>query len=393
MIERAKIRFSNIIPASINWQESPELRLEYKTDIRKFEDGTEERDSAVVLPRATISFDAMFVGEAISQFNADLMFKFNEEWVFQFPSAPLNTAAAGSGAHVITILDDIPLWLMPGCRVIIEYINYQFTTTVISVVGNLVTITDALPFALGNGKMFRAFSGYYADAPRQRYRSSSTMTCGIEMMVNPSMFSLYDGYSFDTYNGVEVLTKNPNWASQPDRISEIERDIVDFGFGKVSYSDKYDYPNETISAAYFAMGSDEMDKLIGFVHRRLGMRNEFWMPGLQQEIVQSSNSAAASPTLQVPSAFVDDLEGKAEYQRIFADFGDGTFAVRTVAGAFISVSGITVIPLSAPFGSKFTENTKVRWLTRRRLASDSLTFKFMTSTVGSSNLPSILLKG
>lgn len=395
MIAIAKLRSGNIIPISYDWKTKPQIDISYKTEIRQFRSGVEERDCLRLFPRVSIRFTGIATADLARRFKTDMMFLRNSDWVVKYPVGTAMVIAPVNPADTEIELIEIPNWLRIGSVVVLESDNAVEAVTVSAIVGSIITVSAVVHYhAAMNTRIHRAYPCRISGDPQLRNITESSMSVSLTVEILANAFVTNDTDDvFAQYLGKDLFVKTPNWGDSVSTDTESQAELIDFDFGVTSRVSLYDFPEDTISATYYGMIEGEIDMLMQFAKRRLGRRNSFWFPSKDQDFRPTSNDAKTQPYLIVAGDWYDNFIGSKTHNRVIAFFSDGTYSIRELTGNLgVAPSGETSLELTSAFGVKFDMNTtKVRWLNLRRLASDSLTFEYLSDLYGSVTLPMSIL--
>ncbi|RID91884.1 hypothetical protein D2N39_11655 [Gemmobacter lutimaris] len=393
-IGTAKARNANIVPLAFNWRNGVELQLDYKTEIRQFRDGSEERDCLRAVPRAFLRGQARATRALARQFRADMIRGRNDEWSMAFPGPYRALTAAAMAGSVTIELDAVPHWIVPGASLILSDGAATEARAVSSVAGAVVTLDAPLVFGFAAGaKVHRAYPVRFTQDPAMENRTDETFTLSINTAIVPGRFSMPGtGHVFPQYSGRDLFLKRPNWGEAISHTATALAEVIDFDIGVTQTVDRFGFVADTVSATFYGLGYDEVDELFQFVARRLGRRNSFWAPSPENDFELIEAVPGTSVLGVAGDWFEATFAGSITHNRIIAFFDDGSYAIHSLTGEFPAApEGQSRFGVTPSLGAKFNANTKVRWLNRRRLASDSITFSFITDSNASVVLPMSVL--
>ena len=373
-----------LIPLSPN--EPLRQQYEWRTDVLRAHDGTQQRVSTRSNPRLTLQYNVTFPSEAnIRQQKRDLF---------------------------TTIADDVilPVWQEP------------FVLTASSLVGSVDLFGDFAFRDFIDNDFLLLISPNESVSELVRVNSSTDGQITLENALNnsfsigsslyPTLFvNLSDGSSFDRHpvNVAETsLTGRvqdlrqlggrggsiSNFASLPllDQ-NPLNNDLVDEGFtinyDQIDYGNRFEifsaqqFPNIAQARTFRVANRQELQNWKVFLDTVVGQREPFFHPTFRPDLQISEQPIVGGAQISIQS--IDQYAPlwfpRQTYKQIMIVTADGQRQPRTVTSVTELIDGTTLLNLSSPLTATLLGSTirRIEFLQKARLGSDNVEFRHFSA--------------
>jgi hypothetical protein len=281
-----------------------------------------------------------------------------------------------------------PGWLVAGCQIIVTTETHEDWFEVSAVGGGVVTILGATSAEYPPGsRVHLAYTARMPDKAPVSAETASVWTGRFRFEVLPGTpAETYPAASGDTFEGREVFLRRPNWSDTPRLDFGQERETFDPGIGSNVVAAPQLDDHLTVRYGHTGLNAASSEDLIGFFLRQRGRRNPFWTPLWTRDIAPSATDTGAATSFQIDgSEFRAAYDGHQVYRAMIAFWGDGSHQINRVSA--ITGAADSVVEFAAPWDQPILPTTRVHWLLRSRLESDTLDVRWRTDTVCEVALP------
>ncbi len=378
-----------IFPYPANWTTSITESREYKTDIMRSRDGTEQRRAMRSKPRKSISFDVLLDGADAANFDYLMTALQPHIWMLPLWHRQRRLAAeATTGSDVLQFDSPLSHEARSGDYLILECNGKMLMQQIYAVAADRlsVTLVDELEVSLS------AFTKIYP-ADRAQLRSSFNarrITSGV-LQASLDFSCLVDGSgphvlttSPDMVLGaVEVLIRPINWVTSPELGYNWAPVIVDAELGPTAYETDGDLAVNTRQGEILTESRDEVDWWLAFFDRVRGRQVPFLMPTWFDLHLHEPVTPGA--TFEVPGIELGTyLPGNPVHTHLMVRLHDGSLAFYEIV--FLTANpdeGVTVITTAKSWDQLYQPWTCLQAciVTVCRLASDILQINWITDEV------------
>lgn len=380
---------SKLGPLTPTWDEGYEIQYEFKTEVFTSYNGTEQRRALRETPRKKISYTAHPHHEQLRRWN-DLMFSWQGNTI-NIPELPRKIKVLGQIIHDDTLIPllYIPHWMVPGQSIMVISGDYNILTSVKTTSPGLLELQTSVGVDLPPGAFIHpVVSGLLAKQIKSTRLTNMVATVKFELEITPaSELDVGVQAADETFNGHEIFTVKPNWATSPDMTYESYREMVDFGRGRWSKFDPIPYRTQTLQFYYSGKGYAGARDMLDLFQRMKGQRGDFYMPDWEADIQMKGIVPATTKAIRVEGRqFLKDYQDDTIHRAIAVNLRDGTTYYRKVD----TISPIedddgfdTTIQLTETFPEELTVfNVKtINWMPLWRFATDTLTIQWLTDEV------------
>lgn len=388
--ERTTLRLlavrSRLWPFPPNWSDPFEVTFDYQTEVITSDSGKEQRRALRQTPRKSFAFSALAHDGDFRQFVRQMsVWQARSTIVPEFSSLVRLSAEAPDGASLLEV-DGAANWLVPGKLVVLRHQRNWLLRTVLGVSGNLVSLTTPIdgdwPAAT---RLYSALSGRLSTQIQTRQHTNMTSVIDVRFSADP-------GVEPETivppatvlYRGREVMTKKPNWANAPtpEFVSKLE--TLDYGVGRLDYFIRVLFNDRYQKAEYLSFSRADADEMEAFFRRQMGQAGEFFMPTYTEDLRIKIASPATTSNLRIEgTGTAEDYASDSVYRDLIIFFADGTFLMRHVQSVYQvedDIGADTIIQVDTPWPITVDPANirQICWLPLCRLASDQLTFQWLT---------------
>lgn len=271
-----------VIPIEPNWKNPFVEGLEWKTDILRAYSGKEQRRATRTKARRTFEF-GFLVKEAKAQRLENLLWGWqNRNYAVPVWSdrSPL-TAQAAIGATTIA-LDTSTQSFSESALIGFKMADGTFDVVEINSVG-INTITLTLP----NDRLRPVGTPVYpvvlghlpTEVPLVRH-TDRAVSGVLSFATSPDEIGPYTpaGTAATVYDGLEVITKQPNWKSGLNITSEYQFQTQDAGMGAIAYQASERTPRIIRSHAWLLRSRQQVLDFRKFLARQNGRQKTCWVP-------------------------------------------------------------------------------------------------------------------
>jgi hypothetical protein len=384
-------RVGRIAVTAPNWSSPIEANYAFKTDIITAYEGAEQRFSVRETARLTVDFDTILTGPMLRRHMADLAESEHLPFVVRTPWRYTRLAAqAFLGSAVITV-SEAAFWLAPGAMLILEDSATEEAAQVLSVAGDVVTLTETLSngFAAGS-KLNHALLARTAGDPSFRAEAADVWTGGVSYDAAPGVDpQTYEAEALPQFEGRDVFLKSPNWRNRPEINFSGVRQMNDSDRGTVASSSPTRRTQIEVQLGYTGANAAESEQLLAFFLRMKGKRGSFWMPTWQRDLrVLGQINARTFSVAGVDAHY--SFDGSDIYNVVIARFSDGSHQVNRVAEVALS-GGTSRMVCRDDWSQSLTPATPMSWCPQWRFAADRMSLRWRTNEIAETTLAVLAL--
>jgi hypothetical protein len=380
---------SRLWPWPPNWDDGFEVTYTFKTEIITSSDGSEQRQADRQTPRKEFRFESIvhegqwreFVRHVnVWQGRATIMPEFSKFF--------RNASAMIDGQNFI-LADTVPDWLVTGVLVVFIDKDRRVLRTVESVVGNTVTLNANVEGDwLASTKIFKAVSGRLGAQMGGNQHTNRTATISVTFSADPGVEVYPDaGAPTFAHNGRELFLKRPNWADTLSPSFQTHLETVDYGTGRIDYFLPITFNDRFHKGNYVAQDIASANEVEKFHRRVAGQLREFYMPTFTEDLVIMETIPLGTVSMRIAGPeTANDYAIDTVYKDLIIFFHDGTYLVRRVQNIYAvddSTGNDTIIQVTEAFPFEVAPSAirQICWLPLWRMATDALTFNYLTDEV------------
>jgi len=364
-----------------DWTAGYRVRRAFLTDIFAARSSREQRRAIRDVPRLSVEYDALVSGDEQRAADQFLRGGMNRPAAMpDFSRFAQTTGGSSLGASALTIASP-PAWVAVGQVLILCGAGGVFEAVVVeSVAGGTVTLVDPLAHAWPSGSVVRPGLFGLLGQARGTWHKPSATGFALGFNVYPGGEPPEDGGSpSDTFNGLEVLSQEPDWSGPPsmDYVWPVEQ--IDYGHGRTAQFRPVPQLLGVLEAQFTGLSVASATAIEQVFLRAKGMRGSFYRSTCRPDMVLHADVTGATISVE-GSAIADDFgatDFAAVSQAVEIVQRDGTRLRRLVTDIAPS-GGNTAITLNASVTLTTATTARISWLPRVRFASDELVTEWIT---------------
>ncbi|WP_017905313.1 hypothetical protein [Pseudomonas asplenii] len=375
-----------VIPWAIDWSATPELNLQYLTEVHESFDGNEQRVSLRRAPRVSVNYQYTFADRDAYRFD-NLVHNVAGPFLlplWMFGSELSESAQTGDTSLSVSMPNQ---YLLQADRVILTNGTDHEVFEVASTAGQVIELKSLVKKNYGlNSKLLPLMTSRVANETSSmnytRQVGTYTMTFeGVEgKFETPAITS-----SFTEYNGKKVLDVKPDWGQSPTTSFNRLRETFDSDTGLQYVYDKQPGAVRTYSYQYLHFSHADRQKLEDFAASCRGAQGEFYVqaPNVAMELVEDVRSA--SKQIVVSDAYYSSFKKSLSFAPgIMIVLYNGTTLCRTVLSVERTLNDKELITLDEELANISVEDVDyISPLYLARFDSDGFRFLFSNETTSS----------
>jgi hypothetical protein len=376
-----------VFPFKPNWESAVTETLEWKTNVLKSYDDSEQRRKLRNKPRRGFEYKFLVKNDA-----AKLLENMLIGWQSRDFAVPVwmdrgqltDTAAIGE----MTIkLDTTNIGFENGTMALLYngYDNYE-AVTISSFTESQVNISFPLQKTWHIGSMvYPIVVGHLPTSISLMRHTDTVITGQAAFSTNPDITpnNLPVAAAPFTYDGLEVITKQPNWKNGLDNEFLREFYTVDFTVGVRRHIDKHDTTRITRPFGWLLKNKAEIMGFRKLIQRLQGQLKTCWIPSWHNDFKVVDVTPAGALALFIGGTEFYKLVGvNTSRDRIMITLHTGEVYYRKITGMTIVTQG-TQLAVDSVFPIQIDpENVKtVHILLRCRMASDKVEIPWRTESI------------
>lgn len=376
-----------VFPFPPNWQNQVSETLEWRTDVLRAYDGTEQRRELRVVPRRGLEYDFMAKGD-----DARLLETLVWAWQTRNFVVPVWTdignlsASVSAGSNVIAV-DTQNLGFSVGSPVLI----YQGTESYeAGVVTELTQSAITLQFPLQSSwdigtRVYPAMVARMQTQVATQRHTDRLLTGRAVFDTTPDTTDPYLPVAAATtvYDGKEVITVQPNWKSALNNDFSHAFDRIDAGVGKVAWKETERSARITRPFGWLLKNRSDIVAFRAFLARMHGQAKTCWIPSWHDDLTVVGITAAETAALTIEGDdFASYVGVDTSRDRIMVKLVTGEVYYRKIIDMTV-VSGNTILGLDANFGRVINPSDvkSVHFLLHCRFATDKIEIPWRTDSV------------
>lgn len=373
-------------PHEPDWSSGFRVRRSFLTDVAgPSRSGFEQRRALRDIPRMAVEYSAALNGSELRGATQALRAAQNRPAVVPDFSRFVRTTALSSGGSSTLTIASPPAWVAEGRQVILCAGSGVFEVAIVaSVAGSTITLSAPLSAAWASGSIVRpGLFGLLAPSLRERQHTGAASEFSVRFNVYPGGEPPEDeGTEGTLFNGLEVLTMEPNWQRNPTRDWLFPVEQVDFGVGRTAQFRPIDRAQGLLEAEFTGISAASAAAIEQFYLRRKGMRGAFYRSTCRPDM--ALNADVTGTTIVVAgSAIASDFGA--------FDFSEGEYAIeivktdgtrlRRLVTDIGASGGNSAVTLSSSVTVTVAGTARISWLPKVRFASDDLVTNWLTPQI------------
>jgi hypothetical protein len=294
-----------IWPFQPNWSTPVNETLEWKSDVLKAYNGSEQRIELRAIPRRGLSYDFMLKGGDAQQFD-------NITWGWQNRAFAVpywqyrgkTTAPIGIGSLTIPVVtadvgyvagQTLALFLSADVYEILQIAPGGVAPTLITLAN-----ATALAWPLGSSVYPASVSTIPSNIPVNR-QTSGVLTGSVAFAADPIRTDPFLPVTVapNIYNGYEIILEQPDWAAPIDSSATFNYDRVDFNVGDVNFATTDTYQSLVYKYRWIRKSRTSVTAFRAFLARLNGLVNPVYLPNWHEDFTLALPIGLADVTITV----------------------------------------------------------------------------------------------
>lgn len=392
---------TRVFPFRPNWSTPPSESLEWRTDILKARNATEQRRALRQKPRRGFDYSLLLSGELPTYFES-LLFG----WQNRYFALPVWTDKVKLSASVVELGTSLPVastdtyGFQEGGFALLFYSERIYDVVQITTVGP-ASLTLAQPLERdwpAGSAVYPLVVGHLSTSVPTSRETSSTMQASVNFIGSPDTAypHIPDAAAPVVYDGAEVIVESPNWKAAISNEFTHEFDTVDAGVGPLAYFETETIARVTRPFQWYLTNRQKITEFRKLMGRLRGQQKSVWMPSWHDDFVIAASNVANQATLIVKGTVFHSLVGTdTSRDRVEVKLANGTKLYRRIIGTVPNYSNdTTTLTLDSTLGNTVTpsDGSRVRLLLRCRLATDKIVIPWLTDSVAEPQTTFITVK-
>jgi hypothetical protein len=378
-----------LFPFIANFRDDYNEGLEWKSDVLRSYDGSEQRRALRTKPRRDFNYKfSLFKDD--SQLFRNLMFGWQNR-VFAVPVWADRQVLASDQSAGDTVLSANPT-------------NYSFAVGSPAVIYVSPTEYEVVEVESVGSTTITANNGLFQDWPAGtavypvvlahlpvsvpiNQLTDTVLEGDAAFMTSPDVTDPYmpDAAPPLTYDGKELITEQPNWVSPLDGSFDYRFNTIDGQVGPVDWRTTETTARNTRKYRWLFSDRARIRLFREFLARRRGQVKPFWVPSWTDDFTLVDNVNPGDSSIGVAdNGFRTMIGTNTARDRIVVRLHNGTSYYRRITGVSVDLDGVTTrLILDAPLGVLVTPATvkAINMLNLCRLATDRVTISWKSDSV------------
>jgi len=363
--------------------------LEWRTDVLRAFSGKEQRRGLSATPRRSFEFDIQVRGDE-TQYWQNLMWGWQER-IFSVPvwsdASPL-TENATAGNLTIQCKTANLSFVANGIAVI--YLDQRHSEMVEIESFNATSITLKEPLGLNWSSGTHVYPCVFAHLPTEvnvTRHTSNVLTGRCVFKTSPDITSPFtpDTSAPTIYDGLEVITVQPNWANGLNQNLTHNFEEIDYGIGQIRWLKKETNPSKLMPYSWLLRDRAMIVAFRAFLGRQSGRLKTCWIPSWTDDFTAVLEIEASSTVLPVVENGFSRLVGvNPSNDRIAIRTKSGQVYYRRITAITLSPDGVNpALVLDSALGDHLLADDilTINMLHRCRFATDKFNFQWHTGSV------------
>lgn len=379
----------------MNWKDSFEVEIEYKTEIITSRNKREQRIAQRQTPRKALTFSFSSKNNKFNELNLAMTQWASRTFIVPDFALFVTATSALTAFDVSLDVDEVPVWAVPGATAVLQHGETREARTVASVGVGTITFSNSTATVFPEGtKVHYGYAARLASNLASRRLTNAVQNAKARFEVIPASEPAVpvSGASV-SLAGHEIWLKRFNWADDITVEYQFYRNELDFGRGRSQAFFPVAFNPRLIKGVFMGRNNTEAQALIDFFHRCKGQRGEFYRPTFEYDLPQRTDAPQGTVYLRTPGYDVFDAYTNDPFNKaVCVVFDDGTYEFKRIVGMekFSDILGDdTRLEIETPWTRDIDSDqiTMICWMPLCRLATDSITVDWKTDSVCNITFP------
>lgn len=376
-----------LFPYGPNWSAPVTESLEWMTDVIRSYDGREQRRSLRTKARRGLSY-RLSVSRQESARLENLLWGWQNR-TFAVPvwtDKPRLTTNQLQGDTFLPLPTSAYSFTPNGLAAIyFDDTDYE-VLEVDAVAPNGITLKRPIERNWSKGTIvYPCLLGQLPNAVSTTRLTSNTFAAAVSFDFSPVTTDPFtpEGGADVSYDGREVITKQPNWIRPLDNTFDYRFDTLDRRTGAIEWDTTEDFPRIRRQYSWLLKNRDEIRKFRSMLGRLQGQRNSLYVPTWHDDFMCNEPVGASDVAINVVNNGFRQLVGiDPARDRIMIRLKNGQIFYRQLIGLSMTTSG-TLLTMNSALGVSVTPNDihTIHLLVRSRLETDRIEISWRSNEV------------
>lgn len=371
-----------------DWSASVLERLEWKTDVLRSFDGSEQRRALRLAPRKAYEFDAFFLGRERRLAETIAFGWGGRVWALPVWPDGVDTAADVASGALFVACETEGLDFAPGAFAI--FLRDAFASEVVEIAE---VVPSGLHLARPTRSAWPSPSRLYP-ARTARLRDQIRFSrWDFDTSAARVAFELAEPVDFEpalpttTHRGLPVLERRPDW--QGGFELELQRKLaeIDNGIGPTAVDDEGEIAFPLQRMGWTLTSRADRAVFRAMLYALKGRRGSLWVPAWERDLVPVATIVSSAASIDVDfCAYATQIAQAPGRRDVRIELVDGTVFYRRITGSLQLDDNVERLQLDTPLGRTIApgEVLSVSFMALCRLESDAVELAHLTGDVSES---------
>lgn len=376
-----------VFPFGPNWSSGVTESLEWRTDVLRAFDGSEQRRSLRTKARRSLEYRTQLYGKNAQVFENLLWGWQNRLYAVPvWSDKPRLIGDQLGGDTVLSLPTDTYSFAAGGLAIVFADPDDYEVVEIDSVTSGAVTLTRPLERSWPqNTLVYPAVLGHLPTAVPTQRLTGSVLQATMSFITSPVETDPYtpDAAAPTTYEGLDVLTRQPNWVRSLDNTFDYKFDVMDQITGAINWDPTEDFPRILRKYSWLLRDRDQILAFRQLLGRLRGQAKTLWIPSWHLDFNVVADIGSADGAISVTNNLFEQLVGlDPARNRICLRTEDGQTFYRALTGVS-RVGDELRLAIDQPIGvSVPLSNVRaLHLLMRNRLATDKVDIQWRSDEV------------
>lgn len=368
----------------VNWSQLPKESYSHYTDVRIAYDGTEYRHNLTENPRMMLEY--YYTLDDADRMKLDGLLYSWADKIFLVPiysqlTKTSNAITAGDTSVQIELENTD---IQEGMSLLFGNIKDNVINVVTGVINNVVTFNTAFSKDFPENTYVTPLCQSYINSESNTAHQTQNLT---EMLAT---FTIKDDTiltitnsidNFEEYQGLKVLTDEPNRRVTINRAYSRLTDIIDYGSGVRARVTKDKKPAVVFNYTFDCIGKNEISNIKAFFNNMRGMADEFLVSTFTADMKLAEPIGATDTTLVIENTGVGTYYfNNNQKDHVIFYLSDGTTEIRQIINVLGNDNNTERLIIDSPFNKNLdiSQVNSIQFLSNARFNSDTIQFEYET---------------
>lgn len=382
----------------INWRQLPKESFSHYTDVRISYDGTEYRHNLTENPRMLLQYYYTLTDEERMRLDGYLYAWADKVFLVPIYSQLTNLISSVNSGTANADVNITNTDIQSGMSILFKDKEKQQIMNVKSIFGNTLTFENNFEHDFDVNcfiiPLCQAFIGSQSRTSHQT-DNLTEMVATFDIQDNTMLTITNNIDGFKEYNGLKLLTQEPNRRITINRAYARLVDVVDYGSGVRKRISKDKKPAMVFNYTFDCIGKDEINKTKAFFNNMKGMTDEFLVSTFTSDIKLAKPVLSTETTLVIENTGVGTFYLNNEQKSlILFRLNDGTEIVRKVINVLYNSETKESLIIDEPLGLDLNSDAvSIQFLSNARFNADTIEFEYETDEYARATTEIRVLRG